>query len=187
MFMFGAPFEGKDNEYSDCSQSFPFFGMQGKTEDSEPVINSTATQMTLYGLNDNQETVSPSVTTMTPSTVTENSLIMAENREDNMSEKNNPTLDKDSLYIHRCQNGASGVQCNFDDFIGIDQGSIEGTGQGEDRFCGARLLEHDFIICKYINSNFCLSFLNKTKKYQFSLCSSFKTISITSTIKWRSF
>ncbi|KAH9497009.1 uncharacterized protein LOC124494186 [Dermatophagoides farinae] len=148
MFMFGAPFEGKDNEYSDCSQSFPFFGMQGKTEDSEPVINSTATQMTLYGLNDNQETVSPSVTTMTPSTVTENSLIMAENREDNMSEKNNPTLDKDSLYIHRCQNGASGVQCNFDDFIGIDQGSIEGTGQGEDRFCGARLLEHDFIISR---------------------------------------
>ncbi len=38
--------------------------------------------------------------------------------------------------------------CNFDDFIGIDQGSLEGTGQGEDRFCGAKLLDHDFIICK---------------------------------------
>ncbi|OTF83806.1 hypothetical protein BLA29_013899 [Euroglyphus maynei] len=72
---------------------------------------------------------------------------MAENREDNVLDKN-PTLDKDSLYTHRCQNGASGVQCNFDDFIGIDQGSLEGTGQGEDRFCGSRLLEHDFIISR---------------------------------------
>lgn len=44
--------------------------------------------------------------------------------------------------------GASGTLCNFDDFIGIDQGSIEGTGQGEDRFCGSKLLDHDFIICK---------------------------------------
>jgi hypothetical protein len=44
--------------------------------------------------------------------------------------------------------GASGSLCNFDDFIGIDQGSLEGTGQGEDRFCGAKLLDHDFIISR---------------------------------------
>ena len=46
--------------------------------------------------------------------------------------------------------GASGTLCNHDDFIGIDMGSIEGTGQGEDRFCGSKLLDHDFIICKFV-------------------------------------
>ena len=29
--MFGAPFEGKDSEYGECSHPFPFFGMSGKT------------------------------------------------------------------------------------------------------------------------------------------------------------
>lgn len=45
-------------------------------------------------------------------------------------------------------NGASGTFCNFDDYIGIDQGSIEGTGPGEDRFCGSKLLDSDYVICK---------------------------------------
>ncbi|CAG2103748.1 unnamed protein product, partial [Medioppia subpectinata] len=44
--------------------------------------------------------------------------------------------------------GASGQMCNFDDFVGIDQGSLEGTGQGEDRFCGSKLLDHDFVISR---------------------------------------
>ncbi len=56
--------------------------------------------------------------------------------------------------------GASGSLCNFDDFIGIDQGSLEGTGQGEDRFCGAKLLDHDFIICLYF-SRYLSDFLMK--------------------------
>lgn len=32
--------------------------------------------------------------------------------------------------------GSGGGLCNQDDFVGIDQGSIEGSGPGEDRFCG---------------------------------------------------
>ncbi|OTF77163.1 hypothetical protein BLA29_013008, partial [Euroglyphus maynei] len=68
MFMFGAPYEGKDNEYSDCAQPFPFFGMQGKTEDGEPNINSTLTHQLMYESNDNPEnTIS---TTMTPPSIT---------------------------------------------------------------------------------------------------------------------
>lgn len=44
--------------------------------------------------------------------------------------------------------GASGSICNEDDFIGIDQGSEDGDGPGEDRFCGTRLHERDLLICK---------------------------------------
>ncbi|XP_054160404.1 uncharacterized protein LOC128958550 [Oppia nitens] len=58
--------------------------------------------------------------------------------------------ERDPLFPSRiCNGGASGQLCNFDDFVGIDQGSLEGTGQGEDRFCGAKLLDHDFVICKH--------------------------------------
>jgi len=44
--------------------------------------------------------------------------------------------------------GASGGLCNYDDYIGIDQGSVEGTGPGEDRFCGAKLLDGDYVISR---------------------------------------
>ena len=45
--------------------------------------------------------------------------------------------------------GASGGLCNVDDFIGIDQGSAEGSGPGEDRLCGTKLLQDDYVICKF--------------------------------------
>jgi len=44
--------------------------------------------------------------------------------------------------------GASGGLCNYDDYVGIDQGSVEGTGPGEDRFCGSKLLDADFVISR---------------------------------------
>lgn len=46
------------------------------------------------------------------------------------------------------QRGASGGLCNVDDFIGIDQGSAEGSGPGEDRICGTKLLEDDYVISR---------------------------------------
>lgn len=49
--------------------------------------------------------------------------------------------------------GASGSICNEDDFVGIDQGSEDGDGPGEDRFCGTKLHDRDFLICKYIPFN----------------------------------
>lgn len=45
--------------------------------------------------------------------------------------------------------GASGSICNEDDFVGIDQGSEDGDGPGEDRFCGTKLHERDLLICEY--------------------------------------
>lgn len=47
--------------------------------------------------------------------------------------------------------GASGGLCNVDDFIGIDQGSAEGSGPGEDRLCGTKLLQDDYVICKLLS------------------------------------
>ncbi|XP_075681267.1 uncharacterized protein LOC113797916 [Dermatophagoides pteronyssinus] len=44
--------------------------------------------------------------------------------------------------------GASGGLCNVDDFIGIDQGSAEGSGPGEDRLCGTKLLQDDYVISR---------------------------------------
>ncbi|GIY23695.1 CUB domain-containing protein, partial [Caerostris extrusa] len=44
--------------------------------------------------------------------------------------------------------GASGSICNEDDFIGIDQGSEDGMGPGEDRFCGTKLHERDVLISR---------------------------------------
>lgn len=44
--------------------------------------------------------------------------------------------------------GATGGLCNGDDFVGIDQGSIDGTGPGEDRFCGTRLLDSNVVISR---------------------------------------
>jgi len=38
--------------------------------------------------------------------------------------------------------------CSTDDFIGIDQGSIDGVGPGDDRFCGNRLLGNDVVISR---------------------------------------
>lgn len=44
--------------------------------------------------------------------------------------------------------GASGEKCNVDDFVGIDQSSMEGNGPGEDRLCGNRLLENNFVVSR---------------------------------------
>lgn len=44
--------------------------------------------------------------------------------------------------------GATGGLCSTDDFIGIDQGSIDGVGPGDDRFCGNRLLGNDVVISR---------------------------------------
>src|SRR5699024_8334268 len=45
--------------------------------------------------------------------------------------------------------GASGGLCHVDDYVGIDQGSAEGSGPGEDRLCGTKLLQDDYVICKW--------------------------------------
>lgn len=44
--------------------------------------------------------------------------------------------------------GASGSMCNNDDFIGVEQASMDGLGSGEDRFCGTRLLDSNVIISR---------------------------------------
>ncbi|XP_015792768.1 uncharacterized protein LOC107369318 [Tetranychus urticae] len=44
--------------------------------------------------------------------------------------------------------GATGGLCSQDDFVGIDQGSVDGTGPGDDRFCGNRLLEMNSVISR---------------------------------------
>ena len=44
--------------------------------------------------------------------------------------------------------GSTGGMCNSDDFIGVDQGSNDGIGPGEDRFCGTKLLESNVIISR---------------------------------------
>ncbi|XP_023236193.1 uncharacterized protein LOC111635466 [Centruroides sculpturatus] len=46
------------------------------------------------------------------------------------------------------EDGNSGEVCNDDDFIGIDQGSLDGFGPGNDRFCGERLLNKNVIISR---------------------------------------
>ena len=46
--------------------------------------------------------------------------------------------------------GLTGGLCNDDDYIGIDQGSQEGSGAGEDRFCGGRLFYNNVVICETI-------------------------------------
>jgi len=43
---------------------------------------------------------------------------------------------------------AGGEACSKDDFVGIDQGSLDGVGPGEDRFCGSRLLGSNVIISR---------------------------------------
>jgi len=44
--------------------------------------------------------------------------------------------------------GFQGATCNDDDFVGIDQGSMDGVGAGEDRFCGTRLTDTNSVISK---------------------------------------
>ncbi|RWS10341.1 hypothetical protein B4U79_01466 [Dinothrombium tinctorium] len=44
--------------------------------------------------------------------------------------------------------GGTGGFCSLDDFIGIDQGSNDGVGPGEDRFCGNRLLDSNMVISR---------------------------------------
>jgi len=43
---------------------------------------------------------------------------------------------------------STGQYCSRDDFIGIDQGSSDGVGPGEDRFCGNRLLNSNVVISR---------------------------------------
>lgn len=42
----------------------------------------------------------------------------------------------------------SGDECAADDFVTIDQGSSDGTGSGQDRFCGNKLLAYDYLISR---------------------------------------
>lgn len=44
--------------------------------------------------------------------------------------------------------GATGGLCSTDDFISVDQGSIDGVGPGDDRFCGNRLLDNNVVISR---------------------------------------
>lgn len=44
--------------------------------------------------------------------------------------------------------GLMGGLCNDDDYVGIDQGSQEGSGAGEDRFCGAKLFYNNVVISR---------------------------------------
>jgi len=43
---------------------------------------------------------------------------------------------------------ATGSLCSRDDYVGIDQGSSDGIGPGDDRFCGNRLLNSNVIISR---------------------------------------
>lgn len=64
---------------------------------------------------------------------------------DSLYNNNNSTsMGVQQLYM----GSATGGQCNDDDFVAIDQGSQEGSGPGEDRFCGESLLDNNVIICK---------------------------------------
>lgn len=56
----------------------------------------------------------------------------------------NSTLDGSTALLE----SASGESCSKDDFVGIDQGSLDGVGPGEDRFCGNRLLNSNVIISR---------------------------------------
>lgn len=47
--------------------------------------------------------------------------------------------------------GLTGTLCNDDDYVGIDQGSQEGSGVGEDRFCGQKLFFNNVVICKFVS------------------------------------
>jgi len=44
--------------------------------------------------------------------------------------------------------GMTGALCNDDDYVGIDQGSQEGSGVGEDRFCGQKLFYNNIVISR---------------------------------------
>ena len=43
---------------------------------------------------------------------------------------------------------STGAYCSKDDFIGIDQGSADGVGPGDDRFCGNKLLSNNVVISR---------------------------------------
>lgn len=43
---------------------------------------------------------------------------------------------------------ATGSLCSKDDYVGIDQGSNDGIGPGDDRFCGNRLLNSNVVISR---------------------------------------
>lgn len=54
------------------------------------------------------------------------------------------TLDGNTTLLE----SSTGSYCSKDDFIGIDQGSSDGVGPGEDRFCGNRLLGSNVVISR---------------------------------------
>lgn len=68
-------------------------------------------------------------------------------------------ISNDPMYTSQTnatQYGLTGALCNDDDYVGIDQGSQEGSGVGEDRFCGQRLFYNNLVICKSNNFD-CIS------------------------------
>jgi len=56
--------------------------------------------------------------------------------------------DEFNFGVARNASFGSGDVCSNDDFIGIDQGSRDGGGPGEDRFCGSRLLDYGHVISR---------------------------------------
>ncbi|KAJ6220057.1 hypothetical protein RDWZM_005869 [Blomia tropicalis] len=60
-------------------------------------------------------------------------------------------ISNDPMYSQQgnaTQYGLTGALCNDDDYVGIDQGSQEGSGVGEDRFCGQRLFYNNVVISR---------------------------------------
>jgi hypothetical protein len=84
--------------------------------------------------------------------------------------------------------GASGTFCNSDDFITIDGGITEDMEPEDDRICGNKFLEYNYVICKFSLCTKCLQIIFH-KTLLKSLSNSFsanKTFSIVSQIKWLS-
>lgn len=55
--------------------------------------------------------------------------------------------------------GASGAFCNSDDFINIDGGITEDMEPEEDRICGNKFLEYNYVICKFSLCAKCLQII----------------------------
>lgn len=93
--MFGAPFDGKDTEYGECSHPFPFFGMHGKN--SAHVDQQNLTTTTMNSLDTEMNTA---VDTEMP---TSSTTTRREQRNENLPGVVPP--EKDSLYPHRLCSG----------------------------------------------------------------------------------
>jgi len=155
-FQFGTPFDGRDSELSECNNPFPFFhhgktGEMNLTQSASPAQVAEGSQASQVPVQ-TQDAVVPPVEPVPQSSSREGRFVNDASAVSAAADSMPGALtdDKDSLFPSRqCRSGAAGVLCNFDDFVGIDQASIEGRGQGEDRFCGSKLLSYDFVICKF--------------------------------------